>query len=246
MFSSTLHKLVTAPLIKPARCILLVAFLLVGCGEGERSYFPFNENMVWGYRITILGHIINLEDHRSYITNFAVVDSGDDPALIRMRHDGELFFYGETDKGLRLIGQGKNATPPTSLAYVFAYPAAEGTTWNRKEKTFLLERRFRVQQVPVSVEIDMAYRIEATNDTVSVPAGTFTDCVRIRGEGKVEHYISNEFGTIHIAVEDVSWYAPGVGLVKTTRKEISPEETGIDGEYIKELEFFDDGSWLWS
>ena len=59
------------------------------------------------------------------------------------------------------------------------------------------------QQYARNVSEDMA-QIVATNETVTVPAGTFTGCV------KTKEWSMLEAGT------EIKWYAKGVGVVKET------------------------------
>ncbi|MDX1519073.1 MAG: hypothetical protein R3318_03045, partial [Gammaproteobacteria bacterium] len=80
--------------------------------------------------------------------------------------------------------------------------------------------------------------IESMRDTVKVPAGTFRNCMRIRTEGKAFVDAGNYVGNTVVGVDETSWYAPGVGLVKTVRKETTTKKALDYGEIILELEAF--------
>jgi hypothetical protein len=60
-----------------------------------------------------------------------------------------------------------------------------------------------------TIQIKMKAAIDNIDDTVSVPAGTFEECVKVSRSGG----IIVQDGT-NIKKEFTAWYAPGVGLVK--------------------------------
>jgi len=68
--------------------------------------------------------------------------------------------------------------------------------------------------------------VESTTEIVTVPAGTFKDCARIRTTG------SNENST----VKDLWFYAPGVGSIKFLREEVTG--TGTNSRVAAQLSFF--------
>jgi hypothetical protein len=63
-------------------------------------------------------------------------------------------------------------------------------------------------------------RIVSTDETVTVPAGTFTGCVKVLGTGSGK---DDGFVTILVNVEVITWFAPGgLGEVKSVIKETDP------------------------
>lgn len=68
--------------------------------------------------------------------------------------------------------------------------------------------------------------VESTTETVTVPAGTFKDCVRIRT------IASNENST----VKDLWFYAPGVGPIKFVREQVTA--TGTNSRVAAQLSYF--------
>lgn len=63
--------------------------------------------------------------------------------------------------------------------------------------------------LPDGRRIPITSTIETLDDVVTVPAGTFQHCVRVRSTGE------NQDG----ALEDLNWYAPNIGLIKFVRQE---------------------------
>ena len=51
-----------------------------------------------------------------------------------------------------------------------------------------------------------------TNESVSVPAGTFNNCVH------VSNHREAEIGDTHVSEQSDEWFALDVGIVKTTQK----------------------------
>ncbi len=88
-----------------------------------------------------------------------------------------------------------NASPIFSIKY----PIKVGTSWDSKAATSMLH-----QNVPIVVKSV----IESIDDVVTVPAGTFKGCMKIKGIGKTN------LGTVIINFESYSWNAPGVGNIK--------------------------------
>ncbi|MGH7913373.1 MAG: hypothetical protein ACREPW_01810, partial [Candidatus Binataceae bacterium] len=103
-------------------------------------------------------------------------------------------------------------------SYVIKLPISVGTSWHEIDRTF------------DGTVYDATTKIESVRDKVTVPAGTFSGCVRIRSTG----FASSMKATARapgraaglsltandeVSVEDYYWLAPGVGPVKATRQE---------------------------
>ena len=73
-------------------------------------------------------------------------------------------------------------------------------------------------------------------DEVAVPAGIFTHCLRLRGKGKTQFHADDVVGDVAISVEEVRWYAPSVGLVRSELVESSPNGLLGTRKMVSELE----------
>ncbi|HSV71418.1 MAG TPA: hypothetical protein VLI72_15020 [Methylibium sp.] len=105
--------------------------------------------------------------------------------------------------------------------YVLKEPLAVGTEWQATTVPYLLERR---QGFPLEVRhegkaVPMRYAIEATDEAVSVPAGRFERCLRVRGQAVVRLYADGVAGWKDMPLTTTEWYCPGPGLVKLERDE---------------------------
>ena len=126
--------------------------------------------------------------------------------------NGTLVFYTEKEEGIVFWGH-QNADDPQPVPderpeIVMPKSHAKNTRWNGSHTTSLLKKR---------VLIDTVETIEATNETVNVPAGVFKNCIRIRYIG--QKTFDDDSGSILqkktiVTVEGYEWYALGVGPVK--------------------------------
>jgi hypothetical protein len=91
--------------------------------------------------------------------------------------------------------------------YIIKYPIKIGTSWEIEARSKLLNDAL----------VMLKATIEAIDDVVTVPAGTFKNCLRIKTEGVIrKEELGNE---IIVNIEGYRWYAPGVGFIKDIRKE---------------------------
>ena len=130
-------------------------------------------------------------------------------------------FYADDGMGIRHVAIDESEGLQSRLSdhfYVIKLPVSAGTSWREIDRTF------------DGTVYDATTRIESVNDNVSVPAGTFSGCVRIRSTGFASAMKGSarapgrDSGLRLVAGEDVSiedyyWLAPGVGPVKATHQE---------------------------
>jgi hypothetical protein len=109
--------------------------------------------------------------------------------------------------------------------YIIRYPIKVGRIWRQKEKTHFLNE---------NVELLITYAIESIDEVVTVPAGKFRNCLMIKYEGSLKKDLDT-LGAARITVEQRAWFAPGVGLIKSIRKEQSSGPGGGAGELRTEL-----------
>lgn len=116
-------------------------------------------------------------------------------------HSYLLFFSEERDGIFGVAFQGVNDAEPRLLSPPFWWlrpPLRVGQSWQTA-----------IQLHNNETVVQMRSTIEKTDEVVSVPAGTFQNCLRVRSVG------SNE----NRDLEDVTWYAPSVGTIKFMRKD---------------------------
>jgi hypothetical protein len=230
---------------------LLLIAAVSGCGEGEADYFPLEEGWTWGYRIMVNSQGVGRNTYRSFVSNLPPQPLADITATPRIVHDGRVYYDAEEAGGIRRIAHrepGKTVAGAAPGHYVLKYPLEPGTSWRVGTRTQLLRRqvitRESVGVAALVAEVELDYRVEAVDDVVTVPAGVFKGCLRVRGAGRIDYDTESRLGVITIEVSTTEWFAPGVGLVKLVRTERSFPENPVSGELVKELEVLDRGSWL--
>lgn len=177
----------------------LVLFILAGFTLGTRhfeNYFPLQEKLTWEYTVRRSRPGSAMEEGRLTVTNLA-------PARVEQRsvtprryefsvgpsrqrytgffyHDreGMLFYAVQTEKDAQL----RVAEPPF---YYLKDPLTPGATWGDENSP--------------------RGRVESVRETVSVPAGTFRDCV----------VVSLTFPPGKPLKEGKIWYADRVGIVQS-------------------------------
>lgn len=192
--------------------------------SGVAHYFPLKAGMAWTFRFSGSGGATgeltttNLMPRTLYgLRVFPQQNSGGEKAYTE--------FYADDGSGIRhaAIDEGDGLQSRMSdHSYVVKLPISVGTSWREIDRTF------------DGTVYDATTRIESVSDKVSVPAGTFSGCIRIRstgiasavrgtarapgGAGRLSLAASSE-----VAVEDYYWLAPDVGPVKATHQETRGE-----------------------
>ncbi len=95
--------------------------------------------------------------------------------------------------------------------YLIKYPITLDETWKTIQKS----------SIDDGVLINCMTFVESIDDLVTVPAGTFEQCVKIKSFGKTSRQkrIAFSIVTEEYSLELTDWYAKGVGLVKTIANE---------------------------
>ena len=77
--------------------------------------------------------------------------------------------------------------------------------------------------------------VEHTAASVVVPAGRFDECLLVSGHGTTTADVGNYLGRTEIKVSTEDWFAPGVGLVKSIRTELTSSDALNFGRLSMEL-----------
>jgi hypothetical protein len=204
--------------------IVCAAAAVTGCTRartGLAQYFPLKPGMAWTFRFTgstgAAGELTTTNQPPREVLGFTAVpqkNDGGDKAYTE--------FYADDGSGIRHVAIDENEGLQSRLSdnsYVIKLPIAAGTSWQEIDRTF------------DGTVYDATTRIESVNDNVSVPAGTFSGCIRIRSTGEASAAKGSARAPAKVAglrlvaedddvsVEDYYWLAPGVGPVKATHQE---------------------------
>ena len=227
--------------------LLSLSALLAACsggGAGEAArYFPLEQGRQWTYRVTT---VFDDAAQTTVRETLRIDDRGSDPIdgnpAWRRRSDAGIDYWLRADaSGIYRIAS-KSPLQPAPVAdpesrYVLKLPLAVGTTWAAPTTAYVLHR---TNEVPKEIRrthkpFPMTYRLEALGETVSVPAGTFADCLRVSGLAHVRVYVDTLKDWRDIPLEATEWYCSKVGLVKHERREPSPTRFMRGGTVTLEL-----------
>jgi hypothetical protein len=203
-------------------CMSIVLFVCcqIQVGSNASSYFPTKEGLKWEYQLalqtSLLGNIAQIPIITS--TTFATRRLNSTtvvPIKFEVMEQSHFVFIGQNDDGIyeHAIQTEVDTEPKVHPVpkYYLKNPVKVGTNWTLDTETVLLSNKYSIKLNAV---------IESTDATVTVPAGTFKNCVKVKMSGSKS--IKRSFrGNLKIVVVEYDWYAPGVGSVKSIREENS-------------------------
>jgi len=221
---------------------LLTAVVIAGCGHKAEEFFPLEKGRYWEYRmkVSILGHdAVQKQVYRNQGTG----ELDGKTVLIREYPGGGHGYFRVTREGVErvasagLMSDDLKADPERQ--FVLKMPFRPGTRWQSTSRLSLIESRtFEPTDriIPLHVPVHMTFVIEADDDMIRVPAGDFTGCLRVHGTGALTIRVDRGYHRADIKVDEIDWYAPGVGLIKSQRTEASASYFLKTGTYLLELE----------
>jgi len=193
---------------------LLFSLIISGWvwGAPPESYLPLKEGMVWEYRndLSDLKSPEQMGSGKAIRKNLAPMD------LQGTRAVPQAFAFYQPDDTLRwetssfiaqdaagffvLARQGPNDKTPKIVPdryYILKFPLTKGASWQQEAEGFIQQDT-----------------IEATDASVQVPAGTFTNCLQIK-----KLYFNPQDPKTPLR-EGIFWFAPEVGNVKVEIKDL--------------------------
>jgi hypothetical protein len=208
--------------------IVCAAISASGCTRAEKGvarYFPLKTGMAWTFHFSgstgSAGELTttNLAPHKLFgLKAVPQRNTGGDKSYTE--------FYADDGLGIRHVAIDEGEGLQSRLndhSYVIKLPIKIGTSWHEIDRTF------------DGTVYDATTKIESLSDKVTVPAGTFAECVRIRSTG-IASPVRGTAGTTgsaslrlrlaasdEVSVEDYYWLARGVGPVKATHQETQGE-----------------------
>lgn len=187
-----------------------LALLIIGCGGGEKNYFPLTEGNTWNYRIVTKMTIgdSTISDTGSVKTEITVktaLNNGTEVFEQVMTSDmsSDTSYVQETDDYILSYDDKADTAPDTLISL----PLEEGKTW--------------------TISKDLSYTQTAKaigKESVTVPAGTYDDCWKI-----ADIYSDSAFSETSFV-----YLAPDVGLIKVFQS--TTIDTNMTVESTMELE----------
>ena len=162
---------------------------------------------------------------------------------MRRTSAGTDYYIGRDDTGVYRVAKRTivelKPRPDKSPRWILRRPFQVGNTWSQETHPYVLRRLQPYEErLARNIQFKMAYQIDASNDTVQVPAGRFENCIRVDGDAQLTVYADGRTGYQDIEINTSEWYAPGVGLVKLVRTEPLSGEVFAGGSIVIELEHF--------
>jgi hypothetical protein len=233
-----------APTARRLAGLVACALLLLACSEQGDGYYPLDDGRWWYFttRTTILDEVA---EQRLIMANIGVGKLADGTrVLIQRQSSGREVYIQKTNRGLeRRAVRVPVLAERTPQAPSIILPATRsvGTSWKVATRLRLIESRTFARQDKLrnrDLPLELTMSIGSTDDAVTVPAGTFRNCIRVDGTGGRSVRTDRGNAMAKVTVEHHEWYAPGVGLVKATRSESAESPFLKAGHYAQELDSY--------
>ncbi|GJM05869.1 MAG: hypothetical protein DHS20C09_18650 [marine bacterium B5-7] len=225
--------------------VLLFFFLLCsGCSKKEQSYFPLSNGYKWRYNV-LLETRDGLQKQKYILNNLGKSDLDGTPVYLRESLDGTILYYLDSNEGIYYLGSinDKQIKPEfhKDKQLVVPKPSEKSTKWEQSTTTKLLKKTGPPQKTVFEIfaNVDLEARIESLDEEVVVPAGRFKNCMKITMSGSSFKDAGNYIGLTLVNVEQISWYAKGVGLIKMERIETTKSDALDKGTLLIELANFE-------
>lgn len=179
-------------------------------------YLPLDEGRTWTYQFST-GNFLGIKGNEKMVmANFAKRELENRKVTPRKIDIGErtgFLFLAQDEQGIyEYAEQEPGEFKPKikdSPAYFIKAPIKAGTRWDEQYTTESLQQ---------NVSLPVTAVIESLDEVVTVPAGTFEQCLKVAKTGRTQKD-KGIWGKEEVSVERYNWYAPGVGLVQSVIKE---------------------------
>ncbi len=228
-------------------CSFILLFILMmcsGCSVEEKSYFPLSKGYKWRYDV-LLETRDGVQRQKYILNNMGESELNGAPVFLRESLDGTILYYSLSNEGIHYLGNitDKPINPVFNgnKQLVIPEPHTVNTIWEQSTITKLLKKTGPPQKTVFEIfaKVNLDARIESLDDVVNVPAGHFKNCMKITMKGSSFKDAGNYVGLTLVNVEQTSWYAKGVGLIKMKRVETTKSEALDKGTLLIELADFD-------
>ena len=205
-----------------------VLVLLSACARRPLDYYPLEEGYTWTYQDA------GSEKFRT-VENFAPRKMDDQRVVPQKITSGEsvsFLFAGRDRDGIyeyafQDAGDAE-PSPREEREWILKGPLKKDAAWEGETSLTLL-----MENIPYRI----SYTVESLEETVTVPAGTFENCLKVRGRAVVKRE-RGVLGTLKVEVVHDRWFAPGTGLVKSLRKESGDHVLSTSREKLLQLTAF--------
>lgn len=209
---------------------IAAALLAAGCSKSPHgdAYFPLDVGARWEY--DVVSDIDSTLTHKTVVASVDRVvenEAGDQIYVRRIEAPAEVgieFWLRQDKNGIVRIAKRVDVEEQAKLdrdpRMVLKMPLAQGATWMVPSEPFIIGPKTDLGLREVKMpKVLMTYNVEAIDETVTVPAGTFKNCARAVGVGMMPLFVDAVQGFVNLTLTNREWYCKGVGLVKVERDE---------------------------
>jgi len=230
----------------PLPWALAATALVAGCGQPTgNDWLPLDKGHSQTYRVTVArsedGPDGSPPEQRWTLSTEGPTPLNGDTVWTRRHSEGVTFYLKRDDTGTRRVAQrtdiDETPTEDPEPRWVLKAPYTVGTEWTTPTVPYLLQRKNEhPRELKHTHKVQMTWRIEAVDDTVTTPKGTHQPCLRVVGRAELNLYTDPVNGFTNVPLVGREWYCKGVGLVKFEREETVPKGFMTGGKLIAEWE----------
>ncbi len=215
------------------------------------DYFPDQVGNEWHYRGQITEGPLQTIEHKFFTNLSSVTGTKTIKGMtVTVFHDTNPGNHGPSDSFYRRDSVGivyYGSEPGTPLEkqlvpyQIVRFPMKVSTSFpqfNRKGLDFGTDMDRDGENEKADAQGDSTV---VGQESVTVPAGTFKDAVKVEARMSMQIHLSGTNKTAHGTDVMAAWFVKGVGLVKyVERQELSPlEDRGVVTEIMEELESYE-------
>lgn len=224
-------------------CFILL-MSCVACSKNEISYFPLTKDFKWQYDVALTTRD-GLQNQKYIFKNLGMSELNGEAVFLRESLDGSILHYSNSDEGIHYLGYvDSQSTQPRFIndkQLIIPGNLSIGKKWEYTTTTKLLKKTGPPQKTEFKIlaKVPLEIEIKSFEEIVNVPAGRFTNCMKVSMNGFAFKDAGNYIGLTRVNVKQTSWYAPGIGLVKMERLETTQQKALDKGSLVIELSKFE-------
>ncbi len=229
--------------------LIAAALVVAGCNSEPQgdSYFPLDVGARWEYDVASdVNGVLTRETYQARVDRTVDYASGDQVYVRRIEVPGNIgieYWLRKDKVGIARIAKRTDVEEIAQLdrnaRTVIKLPVTLGASWMVPSEPFVIAPKTDLGQRELKMpKVLMTYTIEAVDESVTVPAGTFKNCARAVGVGNLPLYLDAVTGFTDIPITNREWYCKGVGLVKLEREEPLGSMLWSGGKVTMELTDF--------
>ena len=215
--------------------------IITGC-KSDYNFFPHDQGMIWDYKVLIgSDYTRTIDEKRLTITNIKTNIMGKGISFSKLYSNGNLFTYFKDNQKQNLsrtqayLVDGAGFEEPVSKI-MFPSINFNKKEWTSKSQLFIT-KGFQppLRDFIPSPVFNLSLKIVDDNVDIRVKAGTFKNCIFLKGKGNTEFIGDTRSKANKVEVTTEEWICPGVGSVKEKRVESTNSSAFGTRNFYKEL-----------